>query len=739
MTSPTPASPDKSEFLLVPRRRPGLRAHLLAALMVVAGMEFGWLIWVEAGTGALIWPPAGIALGLAMVYGYRILPVPALTIVLWGGLATEAAFHEWLLVALGLILGAGAGAAGLRWLRRSGRARGPVQELLGFWFFGPLLAGLIGAFLGAMALQIQFPEFAEYRFMDVWGAYWVAEAFGILLFAPLLAQLSAALSDGRFREALNPGPWQLAWLGGVIALVLLQLALERVDAAGFAAMLVYLYFPLLAVAASLGRPLFQALSMFVVGCGFLLVGLFGLLGLEPPADNTDLIETIMLVIAFTIMTQAVSGSAESIRGHLARAREAARRDYLTGLLNERGLAEAVRAHKEMGTLAMLDLPGVRRVMDLAGLESANHLELQIADQLRARVPLRTQVARFGRGLFALLVPMPAEASRSELEGLYRGLDETPVNAGALSLAHRPSLGAVSLNADGNDADRSLSLVSIALHRAEEESGQRLRVDASGAALLEEELADERMADAIGDALGRADGFALYLQRILPLSEQADRRPRYEVLLRMPDGEGGVLSPGRFMPVAARHHRMPEIDRWVVEHAFAAAARYPGVQFTINLSGQSLTDLHLADWIEERRRHHGVDSAQIWFEVTESETIEHHGGAEDLLSRLRASGFRVALDDFGTGLASFEYLRNFSVDALKIDGAFVREARERGEDRAIVAAIQALAGELGLWTVAEFVEDEWLLEWLRSAGVDYGQGYGIARPVPLEAALRDGDG
>lgn len=734
MTQQAPLSSQESAFLLATRRRPGPWAHLLAGVLMVAGMEFGWLIWVGDGTGALIWPPAGIALGLAMVYGYRILPLPALVVVAWGGLATEASFYEWLPVALGLVLGASLGAAGLRWLRRSGGASGPIRELLGFWLFGPVLAGVIGALLGALSLQMQFAEFAEFRFIDVWGAYWVAEAFGILLFAPLLAQLGAAFSEGRLRSALEPRPWQLAWLGGVLALVLLQFTLERTEAVGFAGMLVYLYFPLLAVAAALGRPLFQALSTSLVGCGFLLVGLFGLLGIEPPANNADLIEVIMLVIAFTIMTQAVSGSAESIRQHLARAREAARRDYLTGLLNERGLAEEIAAGEGNGTLALLDLPAVRRVMDLAGLDSANRLEREIAAGLPGRLPLHTRVARFGRGIFALLFNAGEQEDRRELARVYAGLDGEPVAADRLSLVHRPVVGAVHLDPQRIEPDRGFSLASIALRRAGEQSDQRLRIDSDGSDLLAEELAEERMADALATAVERKDGFALYAQRILGLSERADPRPRFELLLRMPDGAGGILPPGRFLPVAARHQLMPGIDRWVVEQSLAIAARYPEVQFTINLSGQSLATPALAEWIEQRRAHHGAAASQLWFEVTESETIAHHGGAENLLSRLRAAGFRIALDDFGTGLASFEYLRNFSVDALKIDGAFVREARQRGEDRSIVAAIRALAGELGLWTVAEFVEDEWLLDWLRGVGVDYGQGYGIARPEPVAEAL-----
>ncbi len=727
----SPTSADQTPFLLQPERQPGPVAHGLAALLTLLGMEFGWYFWVGEGTGALIWPPAGLAVGLGLVFGWRIVIGPALVVALWGGLNTEGSIWTWTLPALGLLMQTAVAVGGLRWLQGRQMFRGPTRELLGFWLFGPAIAGMVGAGPGVTTLALHTPVFAEYQFMEIFGAYWLAEALGILMVAPVTILLAAALSDRRLLQALEPARWQLLWTGGLCLLAFLQLQMGRAEMTGFAGILVYFYFPLLAVAAGLGQPLFQALATAGIATAFLVQALTGFGGSPPPSDNAEMIEVIVVVTAFIIMTQIVSATSESIRRHLRHARKMARSDYLTGLLNERGMAQALEGHRNgQATLALLDLPVARKIFDLGGLEDADRFEQSLADTLHEQASPHGQAARLGRGLYGLLLPGPSSASRNGLDTLYEHLEGQIVQAGRIPLVLRPAIGAIQIDAEDMAPQEAVALASLASKRAAEQPPPCIRIDDHYSRLLEEERADQATVSAVREALTREEGFELHGQLITPLSDQGDAPPRYELLLRMPDGNGEVLAPAAFLPVAARHRLMPDIDRWVVQRALRLAAARPEAVFTINLSGDSLSDPALGEWIEARRHESGVEAERIWFEITESESVRDPEAAASLVVHLRKSGFRIAIDDFGTGLASFEYIRNFSIDAVKIDGRFIRDLRSEATDRAIVTAIQRLAHETGLSTVAEFVEDEWTIDWLRSAGIDYAQGYAIARPAPM---------
>ncbi|MFO7857784.1 MAG: EAL domain-containing protein [Ectothiorhodospiraceae bacterium] len=719
-------------FLLVGPRPAGVWTHVVAAFLMIAGMELGWLFWVEEGAGALIWPPAGLALGLATAHGIRALPAPILALVIWGTVATSGGILAWALVGVGLFAGATTGSACLHWARGQSSFRGPVRELLAFWLFGTVVAALVSTAFGVPGLALQLPSFSEHRLLDIIGAYWLAEAFGILLIAPATLLLATRLGDGLSGVLARPSGWHGWWALGLVLLALLQFLLVRVGSPSFAGVLVYLYFPLLAVAAGLGRPLFQSLATLTIGVVFILQSLSGVGGAMAPSNNAELIEVIVVVMAFTIMAQVVSASSETIRRQLNQAREAARRDYLTDLLNERGLGETLTAGGEREqTLALVDLPAVRRLLDLTGLQRTDRFELELADRLQSSEAGRGSIARLGRGLYALLLPGSSEQGAAALGTLYSDLDGETVPAGPVSLALRPAVGAIQLGPGEIAADEAVSMASLSVQRAARELGTRLRIDDRYSGLQEAELAVQATVSAVRDALGQADGFRLFGQRIEPLGARRGERGRYEVLIRMIGDDGELLGPGQFLPDAAQHGLMPEIDRWVVEHAFRFMATQPGAVLTINLSGASISDPRFGEWIEERRAHHGVTARDVWFEITESDSVENPAAAEALISRLRDKGFRIAIDDFGTGLASFDYIRNFSVDAVKIDGSFVRELRSRATDRAIVLAIQQLARSLSLVTVAEFVEDQWLEEWLEQAGIDYAQGFGIGRPCPIE--------
>ena len=237
-------------------------------------------------------------------------------------------------------------------------------------------------------------------------------------------------------------------------------------------------------------------------------------------------------------------------------------------------------------------------------------------------------------------------------------------------------------------------------------------------------------------------FRLRYQRIEPLTPGLP--VKVELLLGMLDDDGRLLMPGEFIATAEQFDMMPEMDRCVVRKAMALACAPPREladvdQFGVNLSGQSVNDPTFLDDVIAIMRETGVDPRCLCFEITESAVISHMAQAQNLIRTLRGFGVRFALDDFGSGLSSFGYLRALDVDELKIDGQFVRHLAHDEVDQSMVRCINQVGHTMGMRTVAEFVEDDAILEQVRSLGLDYAQGHALhaaalaPEPEPLGCA------
>ena len=232
-------------------------------------------------------------------------------------------------------------------------------------------------------------------------------------------------------------------------------------------------------------------------------------------------------------------------------------------------------------------------------------------------------------------------------------------------------------------------------------------------------------------------FQLWAQRILPLTGGSGEAENFELLLRLVDERGETKLPGVFLPAAERYDLMPSVDLWVIRNTFAWwAARcaecdgQPTGLISINLSGKSLGNEWFQDKVLSLISEYNIVPGTICFEITETAAISNFELATRFIDRLRTFHMKIALDDFGSGLSSFAYLKNLSVDYLKIDGGFVRDIVDDPIDREMVKSIHQLARVMGIQTIAEFVENDQIFAYLKDIGIDYGQGYGIARPRPL---------
>ncbi|MFW6215837.1 MAG: EAL domain-containing protein, partial [Alkalispirochaetaceae bacterium] len=203
-------------------------------------------------------------------------------------------------------------------------------------------------------------------------------------------------------------------------------------------------------------------------------------------------------------------------------------------------------------------------------------------------------------------------------------------------------------------------------------------------------------------------------------------------------DGKLISPADFIPAAEKYNLMPAIDRWVISRVLqilpTGRTNGDAVPVAINLSGASVADDTLKEYIITELERTGADPALITLELTETAAIENLSHATEFITSLKQVGVSFALDDFGNGFSSFAYLKTLPVDYLKIDGSFVKDMSEDPIDRALVEAVNKIGHTIGLKTIAEYVKDEQILQQLRELEVDYVQGFALYRPAPLEEFL-----
>ena len=311
--------------------------------------------------------------------------------------------------------------------------------------------------------------------------------------------------------------------------------------------------------------------------------------------------------------------------------------------------------------------------------------------------------------------------------------------GDKSLQVTMSVGISEFNPGDQDAGGALTTARMACEAAKDHGRDLIEVyDDKNLSVIRRHV-DMQLVSQIQQAIDN-DGFELVAQPITNLKSPGSR-PHYEILLRMRDSDGSFVPTGAFFSAAERYHLMPQIDRWVVSATIKNLASIresivaANAVFTINLSGQSLSDADIFQFINDETLQSGMAPANLCFEVTESAAVSNLKKAQKFIDALRQSGYRIALDDFGAGLSSFAYLKDFNVDILKIDGSFIRDIAANRISESMVAAITQVAKVMKLETVAEYVENEAAHKLIAEIGVDYAQGYFVGMPVPLEDVLQ----
>jgi diguanylate cyclase (GGDEF)-like protein len=419
-------------------------------------------------------------------------------------------------------------------------------------------------------------------------------------------------------------------------------------------------------------------------------------------------------------------------------------DALTGLINrrefeqrlERTLLSAQQQGREH-VLCYMDLDQFKVINDTCGHAAGDELLRQLALLLKGNLRERDTLARLGGDEFALLLENcsiqdaleVADTFRAEVQRYRFKWEDRIFSVGM-------SVGVVAINPDSGTTASLLSAADAACYVAKGRGRNQIHLYESRDHELARHRGEMQWVTRIQRAL-EEHRLSLSWQEIRRADGVPESRRHVELLLRMLDDDGSEILPMAFIPAAERYSIMPALDTWVIEETLRVCKQYLVATlemhclFAINLSGASLKDPEFRHMLLACLHDNPVLGPHLCFEITETAAIGNLSVVNDFIEAMREFGCSFALDDFGSGLSSFTYLKNLKVDYLKIDGAFVRDITSNPIDRSMVEAIHRIGHQMGLKTVAEYVESEQTLALLREIGVDYVQGNGVHPPEPLE--------
>jgi len=423
----------------------------------------------------------------------------------------------------------------------------------------------------------------------------------------------------------------------------------------------------------------------------------------------------------------------------------ARHDALTGLVNrnefESRLKQVIMSAKETAqnhALCFLDLDQFKVINDTSGHMAGDDMLKQLAVIIQQHIDDRDTLGRLGGDEFGLIFENCSVSQvKVKVQNILQLIDDFRFAWEHHVFRISVSAGIALIDQKTISHTENLRQADMACFAAKNAGRNRLHVFQEEDDNLSQQSDEMLWVPKINEALEK-NRFQLFVQAIKPTSNK-ENYLHYEILIRLREEDGNIVPPGAFLPTAERYNLITRIDYWVIDQTFSWLARNsskvdPNSHFSINLSGQSMGDEKVLNYITQMLESGLVSPHLIHFEVTETMAIANLQTANHFIKTVKKYGCGFSLDDFGSGLSSFGYLKNLAVDTLKIDGIFVRDILDDPIDAAMVNSINTIGHVMGLKTIAEFVENEAIAEKLTKIGVDYLQGYGVAKPMPIDELL-----
>ncbi|MDH5601884.1 MAG: EAL domain-containing protein, partial [Gammaproteobacteria bacterium] len=421
-------------------------------------------------------------------------------------------------------------------------------------------------------------------------------------------------------------------------------------------------------------------------------------------------------------------------------------DALTGLINRREfevrLKQTIRnsqTEQIRHSICFLDLDKFKIINDTSGHAAGDEFLKQISKTIQSQLRKTDVLARLGGDEFAIILDCCSISQATKIcNQIIKTIKETRFNWGKNSFESGASIGIVPITHLTASVSEVMSSVDAACYEAKDKGRNRIQVFEPDNAEYIKHRAETSWIQKIKTAIAESN-FELYFQEIQNISSSYPTPKTVELLIRLNDN-GQVIYPDSFIPTAERYNLMPVIDEWVISNTFDFISQYnvknkEDIRVAINLSGQSLSDDSVLNLITTKlRENKKLKKELICFEITETAAIANMSKAIEFIANIKQMGCKFSLDDFGSGLSSFSYLKNMPVDNIKIDGIFIREINIDQTNRIFVESIHNISKIMGIKTTAEYVENEEVLQCIKSIGIDYAQGYHISKPAPVKTLL-----
>lgn len=423
-------------------------------------------------------------------------------------------------------------------------------------------------------------------------------------------------------------------------------------------------------------------------------------------------------------------------------------DPQTQLLNRKSFEwrlkvaiDQVRQHGVKHSFCLIAMDQFKLVIDAVGHGAGDALIERISRLLKEQIDNKRDVlARLGGDEFGILLQeVEPAAAIATVERIRQALEKYEFNWNKVRQHISASIAFVPLYKGLVTPNRILSVADAACRIAKSKGGNRIHIYRPNDQEIIKQRDNMMWLGRLKKAFD-AGNFYLVAQPIQPLHPNAFSQPfhHYEILIRLFDENRQPIPPDEFIPAAEYYSMMPLLDRWVVRNLLrflkTVTQRQPCPVFAVNLSGQSLDEPDFLQFVLDNIRQAGIPPAMLCFEITERVAIHNLDLAQHFIQTLKSLGCSFSLDDFGTGVSSFSYLKSLPVDYLKIDGSFIKDIISDEVAQAMVRSVNQVGHMMGVQVIAEYVENAQVIKLLRDIGVDYGQGYGISRPIPLDEVI-----